>query len=178
MVGKILFVVDGSVPARETAAVAHDLFPNASEVLVLQVVPQLPRAWIAWPAFPSTGEDLVRAAVYVSEVAKELEAQGRKVSTRVHFSVLSAGEMDREILWLAETLRPDLICLTLDQGSVTARVVREACMPVLVAKPSSPGDDAAGRRVERREYLEPALVHRALLLNPAVALIFRRAGIL
>ncbi len=86
--------------------------------------------------------------------------------------------MDREILWLAETLRPDLICLALAKGRVTASVVREAVMPVLVAKPSAPGKETTGRRVRRRGSLQPAFVHRVFLLNPAGALVFREAGIL
>ena len=178
MVGKVLFVVDGSVPSREAAALAHGLLPKATEVLVLQVVPQLPSAWTAWPAFPDSAEDLGKAAAYVAEVAEALGAQGWNVSTKVHFSVLSAAEMDREILKLTETLRPDLICLALAKGRVTASIVRETALPVLVARPSAPGDHTEGRRVRRRASLEPALVHRVFLLNPAGALVFREAGIL
>lgn len=178
MVGKVLFVVDGSVPSREAATLAHGLLPKAAEVLILQVVPQLPYAWTAWPAFPDSAEDLANAWEYVSEVGNDLEAQGWNVSTKVHFSVLSAAEMDREILKLAEALRPDMICLAFAQGSVTATIVREAVVPVLVAKPSTSGADSTGRRVRRRESPEPALLHRALLLNPAGALVFREAGIL
>jgi len=178
VVKKVLFVVDGSVPSHEAAALAHGLLPRATEVLVLEVVPQLPCAWTAWPAFPDPAEDLAAAAVYVTEVADDLEAHGWNVGTKVHFSVLSAAEMDREILKLAEALRPGLLCLALGQGSVTAAIVREAGAPVLVARPSAPDADSTGRRVRRREVLEPALMQRALLLNPAGALIFRRAGIL
>ena len=178
MVCNVLFVVDGSVPSREAATLAHGLLPKATEVMILQVVPQLPSAWTAWPAVPDSGEDLARAAAYVWEVAHDLEAQGWNVSTKVHFSVLSAAEMDREILKLAGTLRPDLICLALTKGRVTASVVREAVMPVLVAKPSASGEETTGRRVQRRASLEPALVHRVFLLNPAGALVFRQAGIL
>ncbi len=178
MVGKVLFVVDGSAPSREAATLADGLLPKATEVVILQVVPQLPSAWTAWPAFPDPAEDLGKAAAYVAEVAHELEAQGRNVNTRVHFSVLSAAEMDREVLKLAERFRPDMICLALAQARVTAGIVREAVVPVLVAKPTSPGEDTTGRRVQRREAPQPALVHRALLLNPAGALVFRQAGIL
>ena len=167
MVGRVLFVVDGSVPAGEAAAVAHGLLPKATELLVLQVVPQLPRVWISWPAFPDPAQDLARAMAYVSEVGNELEAQGWNVSTRVHFSCLSAAETDQEILKVAETFRPDLVYLALAKGGVTGSIVRKAAMPVLVAKLLSPGDDPAGRREQRREYLEPALVPHALLLNPA-----------
>lgn len=178
MVGKVLFVVDGSVPSCEVTTLADGLLPKAAGILILQVVPQLPYGWIAWPAFPDAGEDLAKASVYVSEVSKDLEAQGWNVSTKIHFSVLSAAEMDQEILKLAETLRPDLICLVLEQGSVTASIVREAATPVLVAKQSSRSADTAGRRVRTSEYLEPAFVHRSLLLNPLAALVFRYAGIL
>ena len=178
MVGRILFVVDGSVPPREAAALAHGLLPKATEISVLQVVPQLPYAWNAWPAFPNASEDLGRAWAHVSHVADDLEAQGWTVSTRVYFSVLSAAEMDQEVLKLAETVRPDLICLALEGGSVTERIVRGALTPVLVAKPLSRGDDTEGLRERAREYLEPGLVHRMLLLNPAAALVFRHAGIL
>jgi hypothetical protein len=114
----------------------------------------------------------------VAEVAEALGAQGWNANTRVHFSVLSAGEMDREILRLTETLRPDLICLALAKGRVTARIVRETALPVLVARPSAHRDHSEGRRVRRRESLEPALVHRVFLLNPAGALAYREAGIL
>ncbi len=177
MVKRVLFVVDGSVPSRDAAEMAHGLLPKATEVLILQVVPQLPRLWITWPAFPDTAQDLAKASVYISEVGQDLQAQGWNVSTRVYFSPLSAAEVDQEILKLADTLRPGLICLALAKGSVTASIVRKAAMPVLVAKPTSSGDDPAGRREQSEEYLEPALVHRALLLNPAAALVFGHAGI-
>lgn len=177
MVGRVLFVVDGSVPPREAAGLAHDLLPKATEIFVLQVVPQFPRAWITWPAFPNASEDLGRAWAYVSEVGDDLEAQGWTVSTRVYFSVLSAAETDQEILKLASTVRPDLICLALERGSVTANIVRRAPTPVLVAKPLSRGDDAEGLRDRAREYLQ-GLVHRMVLLNPAAALVFRESGIL
>lgn len=178
MVGKVLFVVDGSVPSQEAAALAHGLLPKTTEVLVLEVVPQLPCAWTAWPAFPDPVEDLATASRYVAEVAGALAAYGWNAGTTVHFSVLSAAEMDREILKLAEGLRPDMICLALGPGRVPEGIVRKATVPVLVAKPAASGADPTGRRVPRREALEPALLHRALLLNPAGALVFRRAGIL
>ena len=178
MVGKVLYAVDGSVPSREAASLAHGLLPKATEVLILEVVPQLPYAWITWPAFPDPGQDMAKASAYVSEVAQDLQTQGWNVSTKVHFSVLGAGDMDLEILKLTETLRPDLICLALAKGGVTANIVRKTALPVLVARPSAPGDPTEGRRVRRRESLEPALVHRAFLLNPAGALVFREAGIL
>ena len=167
MLSKVMFAVDGSVPSREAAALAHGLLPKATEVLILQVVPQLPYGWISWPwpAFPNSGEDLAQASTYVSEVGKALRAQGWNVSTDVHFSVLSAGEMDQEILKLAETLGADLICLALERASVTARIVREAPVSVLVAKRSSPDVGPAGRRVKIREYLEPVPV-ASLLLSP------------
>ncbi len=177
MVGRVLFAVDGSVPPREAAARAHGLLPKATEIFILQVVPQLPYAWNTWPAFPNPSEDLGRAWAYVSDVGDDLEAQGWTVSTRVFFSVLSAAEMDQEILKLAETVRPDLICLALERGSVTASIVRGALTPVLVAKPLSRSDDTEGLRDRARECLE-GLVHRMLLLNPAAALAFRHAGIL
>ena len=178
MIGKVLFVVDGSLPSSEAAALARDLLPKATDAVVLQVVPQLPYAWIAWPAFPDPAEDLAKASVYVSEVAAGLEASGWSVCTKVHFSVLSAAEMDREILKLAEGIRPDLICVALAQRGVAASIVRETVVPVLVAKPSSPAEEPTGHRERRREVLEPALVHRTLLLNPAAALVFRHAGVL
>ena len=177
MVGRVLFAVDGSVPPRQAAALAHGLLPKAREILVLQVVPQLPYAWNTWPAFPNASEDLGRAWAYVSEVGDDLEAQGWTVDTRVFFSVLSAAEMDQEVLKLAETVRPDLICLALERGSVTARIVHGALTPILVAKPLSRGDDTEGLRERARECLE-GLVHRMLLLNPAAALVFRHTGIL
>ena len=177
MVGRVLFAVDGSVPPREAAALADGLLHKTTEIVVLQVVPQLPYAWNAWPAFPNASEDLGRAWAYVSEVGDNLEAQDWTVSTRVYFSVLGAAEMDQEILKLAETVRPDLICLALEMGSVTAGVVRGALTPVLVARPLSRSDDTEGLRDRVRESLE-GLVHRMLLLNPAAALAFRHAGIL
>ncbi len=177
MVSRVLFVVDGSLPADEAAALAHGLLPKAAEIFVLQVVPQLPYAWNAWPAFPNPSEDLGRAWAYVSEVGDDLEAQGWTVSTRVYFSVLSAAETDQEILRLAGTVRPDLICLALERGSVTANIVRKASTPVLVAKPLSRGDDTEGLRHRAREYLG-GLAHRMLLLNPVAALVFRQSGIL
>jgi nucleotide-binding universal stress UspA family protein len=173
-----LFVVDGSVPSREAATLAHGLLPKATEVLILQVVPQLPCAWNAWPAFPDAGEDLAKAAAYVAEVAQALQAQGWNTSTKVHFSLLSAAETDREVLKLVEALRPDLICLALPGGSVTANIVREASQPVLVAKLSATEANPSGHRQQRRPHVEPALAHRTLLLNPAGAFVFRQAGIL
>lgn len=86
--------------------------------------------------------------------------------------------MDQEILRLAEVLEPDLIGLALEQESVTARIVREAAVPVLVTKPSSRGADTRGRRVRNQEYLRPALAHSPLLLNPLGALIFGYTRIL
>jgi nucleotide-binding universal stress UspA family protein len=177
MVGKVLFAVDGSVPSRDAAALAHDLLPKAGEVLILQVVPQLPYAWNAWPAFPDMAQDLARAWAYVSEVGGDLDAQGWNVRTRVEFSTLSAAEIDQEILRLADLLRPNLICLGLATGRVAASIVRKAPMPVLVARLSSCDDDTGGLREKKREYLEPWLVHRSLLLNPVAALVFRYAGI-
>jgi nucleotide-binding universal stress UspA family protein len=177
MVGKVLFTVDGSVPPREAAALAHDLLPKAGEIIILQVVPQLLYAWNAWPAFPDLAQDLAKAWAYVSEVGDDLEAQGWNVSTRVEFSVLSAAEIDQEILRLTDLLRPNLICLALAKGRIAASIVRRALVPVLVARLASPNDDTGGLREERREYLEPWLVHRSLLLNPVAALVFRYAGI-
>ena len=177
MVGKVLFAVDGSVPSREAAALAHDLLPKTGEIIILEVVPQLPYAWNAWPAFPDLAQDLAKALAYVSEVSDELEAQGRNVSTRVEFSPLSAAEIDQEILRLADLLRPNLICLALARGRVAASIARKALMPVLVARLSSRDDDPGGLREEKRQSLEPWLVHRSLLLNPGAALVFRYAGI-
>jgi nucleotide-binding universal stress UspA family protein len=177
MVGKVLFAVDGSVPSREAAALAHDLLPKAREVLILQVVPQLPYAWNAWPAFPDLSQDLARAWAYVSEVGDDLGAQGWNVDTRVECSPLSAAEIDQEILRLADLLRPNLICLALAKGGVAGSIVRKAPMPVLVARLTSRDDKPKGLREEKRERLEPWLVHRSLLLNPVAALVFRYAGI-
>ena len=177
MVGKVLFAVDGAVPSREAAALAHDLLPKAGEIVILQVVPQLPYSWIAWPAFPDLAQDLAKALAYVSEVGDDLAAQGWNVNTRVDPSPLSAAEIDQEILRLADRLRPHLICLALAQGRVAASIVRRAPMPVLVARLSSHDGATGGLREERREYLEPWLAHRSLLLNPAAALMFRHAGI-
>jgi nucleotide-binding universal stress UspA family protein len=178
VIGKVLFVADGSVPPDAAATSAHGLLPRAAEVLILQVVPQLPYAWTAWPAFPDSGEDLARASLYVAEVGKDLEARGWHVSTKVYFSPLSAAEVDREILTLAETLRPDLICLAMERGRVRASIVREAAVPVLVTKSPSRGRDRTGLREKRKAQREPVAVHRGLLLKPAAALLFRRAGIL
>jgi len=177
MVGKVLFAVDGSVPPRDAAALAHDLLPKAGEILILQVVPQLPYAWIAWPAFPDLSQELAKAWAYVSEVGGDLDAQGWNVSTRVECSPLSAAEIDQEILRLADLLRPNLVCLALARGRVAASIVRKALMPVLVVRVSSRHGDTGGLREEKREYLEPWLVHRSLLLNPVAALVFRYAGV-
>ena len=177
MVGKVLFVVDGSVPSHDAAALAHGLLPSATQVLVLQVVPQLPYAWNTWPAFPDLTQDVAKAWAYVSEVEADLEAQGWNVGTRVEVSPLSAAEIDQEVLRLADTLRPNLICLALDKGRVTGNIVRRALAPVLVAKPSPPDTGTGGLRERRREHLEPGLVHRSLPLNPVAALMFRHVGI-
>ncbi len=177
MVGKVLFAVDGSVAPLDAAALAHELLPKAGEILLFQVVPQLPYAWNAWPAFPDLAQDLATAWAYVSEVGDNLQAQGWNVSPRVECSPLGAAEMDQEILRLADLLRPNLICLALAKGRIAASIVRRALVPVLVARLASPNDDTGGLREERREYLEPWLVHRSLLLNPVAALVFRHAGI-
>ncbi|HSB82707.1 MAG TPA: hypothetical protein VLM91_28365 [Candidatus Methylomirabilis sp.] len=177
MVQNVLCVVDGSAPPGDVASLADSLLPRAAEVVVLQVVPQLPYAWTAWPTFPDAAEDLARAWAYVSEISRGLKACEWAVSTRVHFSPMSAAELDREILKFSQMLRPDLIFLALERGRVRARVVREAAMPVLVATLSSPDEEAGGRKA-RAEYAEPAVVHRRLLLNPAGAFVFRLAGIL
>lgn len=178
MVGEIVFVVDGSVPPDEAAMLAHGLLPNASEILILRVVPQLPLAWIAWPAFPDSSEDLAKASDYVARVGEGLRARGWNVTTKVYFSPLSAAEVDREILKLAEALRPDLICLAMERGSVRANIVREAVVPVLVAKSPSNGGDTTGLKEKPGVQRKPAAVHPALLLKPAAVLVFRHAGIL
>lgn len=177
MVENVLCVVDGSASPGDVAALVDSLLPKAVGVVVLQVVPQLPYAWTAWPTFPDAAADLARAWAYVSEIAHDLQGTDCRVSTRVHFSPLSAAELDREILRISQTLRPDLIFLALEKGTVRASVVREAAMPVLAAKLSSPKEEGGGRQA-RAEYLEPALANRRLLLNPAGALVFRLAGIL
>ena len=177
MVENVVCVVDGSAPPRDVATLLDSLLPKAVEVVVLQVVPQLPYAWIAWPAFPDAATDLAKAWAYVSEVAQELQGGDCRVSTRVHLSLLSAAEMDREILRISQTLRPDLIFLALEKGTVRASVVREAAVPILVAKLPSLEEEGSGREA-REEYLESALAHRRLLLNPAGAFVFRLAGIL
>ncbi len=177
MLGKVLFAVDGSVPSREAAALAHDLLPKASEILIFQVVPQLPYAWNAWPAFPDLAQDLATAWAYVSEVGDDLEEQGWNVRTRVECSPLSAAEIDQELLRLADLLQPNLICLALARGRVAASIVRKAPMPVLVARQLSRDEETGGLGPEKREHLEPSLVHRSLLLNPVAALVFRYAGI-
>ena len=176
MIGKVLFVVDGSALPGQATKAAHGLLPAAAEIVVLRVVPQLPHAWGAWPAFPDPAQNLANASAYVAEVAHELGAQGWNVSTEVRFSVLSAVEMDREVLHVAEALRPDLICLAVAQGNGTATIVRNAAVPVLVAKPSAPRDHAEGRRV--RVTLHPGAVHaqRAGFFRPAPALAFRGTG--
>jgi hypothetical protein len=178
VVDKVLFVVDGSVPPSDAATLAHGLLPNAAEVVIVEVVPQLPLAWNAWPAFPNAAEDLAQAWTYVSEVAQGLAARGWKVGTRVQFSPLSAAELDREVLKLTETLLPDLICLALKKGKVRASIVRESVMPVLVAKPGKGAEEAAGRGRLKTLVMEPALMSDSVLMKPAGALIFRQAGIL
>jgi hypothetical protein len=177
MVEKVLCVVDGSAPPGDVATLANSLLPKSAKVQVLQVVPQLPYGWTAWPTFPDAALDLARAWAYVSEVAHDMQACEWKVSTRVHFSTLSAAELDREVLAFSQMLRPDLIFLAFERGSVRASVVREAEVPVLVAKLTSPEVEVGGRRA-RAEYVEPAVANRRLLLNPAGALVFRLAGIL
>jgi len=176
MIGRVLFVVDGSAPPGQATKAAQGLLPAAAEIVVLQVVPQLPHAWGAWPAFPDQAEDLANASAHVARVAHELAAQGWNVSSEVRLSVLSAVEMDREVLRVAEALRPDLICLAVAQGNGTATIVRKAAVPVLVAKPSPSCDDAEGRRVQAKHY--PGAIHapRAGLFHPAPALAFRGAG--
>jgi nucleotide-binding universal stress UspA family protein len=177
MVGKVLFAVDGSMASVDAAALAHDLLPKTGEILIFQVVPQLPYSWNAWPAFPDLAQDLAKAWAYVSEVGENLKAQGWNVSHRVECSPLSAAEIDQELLRLADLIRPNLICLALARGRVAASIVRKAPMPVLVARQLSRDDETGGLRAESRKYLEPWLVHRNLLLNPVAALVFRYAGI-
>jgi nucleotide-binding universal stress UspA family protein len=153
MVGKVLFAVDGSVPSRDAAAVAHDLLPKAGEILILRIVPQLPYAWNTWPAFPDLSQDLAKAWAYVSEVGGDLEAQGWNVRTRVDPSPLGAAEIDQEILRLVDLLQPNLVCLALARGRVAASIVRKALTPVLVARVSSRDDDARGLREEQNAHV-------------------------
>lgn len=178
MLRRVLFVGDGSFPPGEAAALARCLLPNAAEISILQVVPQFPYGWIAWPAFPDIGQELANAWAYVSEVAEQLHADGWNVSTRVEVSPLSGAEMDQEILRLAGALRPQLIFLALAKGPVRAGVVRQAPVPVLAVKSSSREDDTEGLREHRRQSFEPSLVYRKLLLNPAAAVLFVHAGLL
>ena len=177
MVENVLLVVDGSVPPDDAAMQAHGLLPWKVGIVILQVVSQLPYAWTAWPAFPSAADDLARAWAYVSEVTQGLKARGRPVSARVHFSPLGAAQMDREVLRLAEAIRPDLICLALEKGWVRAGIVRDSVMPVLVAKPHGASQEAEGRWRPKPLELEPPQMN-PLLLNPAGAMVFRQAGIL
>ncbi len=176
--GLVLYAVDGSVPVDEAAALAHRSLPREAEVMVFEVVPQLPYAWTAWPAFPDAAEDLGKAWAYVSDVDRVLKACGRQASSKVDFSPLSAAETDQVILQKAGTLHPDLICLALEMPCVVASIVRGAVVPVLVAKCAASEDEPVGRRRSRARVFEPTLFNRSLLLNPAGALVFRRAGIL
>jgi nucleotide-binding universal stress UspA family protein len=178
MVSKILYAVDGTLPPEEAVTVVHGLLSKTSEIVILQVVPQLPHAWTAWPAFPDPGEDLAKASDYVGEVSQGLLARGWNVVTKIHFSPLSAAEVDQEILRLAATLRPDLICLAMERGSEKGNIVREALVPVLVARSPSDADATKGLRKRHSMRREPVAAHRMLLLKPAGALIFREAGIL
>lgn len=172
MVGSVLLVVDGSLPPPEASALADSLLPKATEVLILHVVPQLPQHFICWPAFPDIPQELAKAGAYVSALREDLERLGRNVRTKVHFSPLSAGETDQEILKFAETHLPDLICLALAGGNMISSVVRRAATPVLVARPASMGDETTGRKEEIPQYLEAVRAQRALLANPAAALAF------
>ena len=79
MVENVLCVVDGSAPSGEVATLVDSLLPSAVEVVVLQVVPQLPYAWTAWPSFPDAAEDLAKAWAYVSEVAHHLQGCDSRV---------------------------------------------------------------------------------------------------
>lgn len=172
MVRSVLLVLDGSLPSHEASALADSLLPKATEVLILHIVPQLPQNWICWPAFPDLSQELAKAAAYVSALREDLERLGWNVRTRVQFSPLSAAETDQEILKFAETHPPDLICLALAMGSVIGNVVRRAATPVLVARPVSTVDETTGRKEEIQQYLEAVRVQRALLANPAAALVF------
>ncbi len=175
---RVLFAVDGSIPAGEAAELAQRLLPREVEVHVLEVVPQLPYAWTAWPAFPDAAQDLREAEAYVAEVSDALRAHGRKVEGQVDFSPLGAAELDRELLRVAETTRPILMCLALERASVIGSIVRRSAVPVLVAKCAASEERTAGRKRSKVLAFEPALFDRPLLLNAVGALVFRRAGIL
>jgi len=71
-----------------------------------------------------------------------------------------------------------LICLAMECGSVRANIVCETAVPVLVTKSPSDAGDTTGLKEKHRVQREPVAVHRALLLKPAAALVFRHAGIL
>lgn len=172
MVRSVLLVLDGSLPSHDASALADSLLPKATDVLILHIVPQLPRHFICWPAFPDLPQELAKATAYVSALREDLERLGWNVRTRVHCSPLSAAETDQEILQFAETHPPDLICLALTTGSVIGSVVRKAGTPVLVARPVSTGDETTGRKQEVPQVLEAAPGRRELLANPAFALNF------
>lgn len=53
MIGKVLFAVDGSVPAHQAAERVHGLLPEATEVLILEVVPSCHTAGSPGPGLPS-----------------------------------------------------------------------------------------------------------------------------
>ena len=171
MLGCVLLVVDGSIPADEAAKLAHGFIPKPTAVVVLQVVPQIPYGWITWPALPNAAEGLARASEYVSEAARHLQALCWNASTRVYLSPLSAAEMDREVLRQVEMLRPDLICLALERGRVRAGIVRGAVVPVLVANLPSTGETANGVRVESRSQNVLAPLQSEGLSNLAGALL-------
>ncbi len=63
-------------------------------------------------------------------------------------------------------------------AAVIADIVRRAVVPVLVAKCATSEDDPASQGRSKAGVFEPALFNYPLLLNPAGALVFRRAGIL
>jgi nucleotide-binding universal stress UspA family protein len=172
MVRSLLLVVDGSLLSHEASALADALFPKATEVLILHIVPQFPEHWICWPAFPDLSQDLAKAAAYVSALREDLERLGWNVRTSVQFSPLSAAEMDEEILGFARAHPPGLICLALATRSVIGSVVRRAAMPVLVARPLATRDETTGRKQELPQYLEAVHVQPTLRAHPAFALTF------
>lgn len=176
MLRNVLLVLDGSLQSQEASALADSLLPKATEVFILYIVPQLPQLFICWPAFPDLSHELAKGAAYVSALRDDLERLGRNVRTTVHFSPLSAAEMDGEILKFAETHPPNLICLlALAPRGVIGSVVRRAATPVLVARPVSTADETTGRKDRKEQihqHLEAVRVQRALLANPAAALAF------
>ena len=150
MFERILVPLDGSKVGE--AALEHverlisKMAPSVkTEVVLFQVLTSLTHYVIAGEAsvqVPYTEKEVdyitKKSKEYLSKTAECLKSKGVSIKTKV-----ATGKAEEEIVKAAEELKADLIAMSthgrsglsrLTFGSITAKVLRSACIPVLVVR--------------------------------------------